>query len=309
MLAHVATATLLAEVLGQESRVLAQVVEHLRQARIVGDRFPCECRRELTEQPRTSQAPAPHHDTVGPGDLDHAHCVARGPDIAIAQHRNAQRCEFGLQARDRQPVSLPAIHLRGRATVQSHPGHTFFCCRAAGIEIGEMRIVDTHAHLDRHRPAARGTHSTGHDAAKEVALPRQRAAAALARHLGHRAAEVEVNVIGEVLVGDHPHGPLHHHRVDAVELHGPRCLLRGELHHLEGLGVPFDQGSRGDHLGDVQTSGPVRRERRARATAQDAECPIGDSSHRCQNDRGVEWQDRGHPRILAPRTGPASRPR
>ena len=42
--------------------------------------------------------------------------------------------------------------------------------------------------------------------AEEPAPPRQRRAAALAGDLGHRAAEVEVDVVGEVLVDDHPHG-------------------------------------------------------------------------------------------------------
>ena len=141
--------------------------------------------------------------------------------------------------------------------MQRNPRHTFFRSGSPGIKVREVRVVDAHAHLDRHRSATRGAHSTRHDAAEEIALPRQGTAPALASHLGHRAAEVEVDVIGEVLVGDHPHGLLHHHGVDAVELHRARSLLGGELHHLESLGVPFDQGTRGDHLGDVQAGRTV----------------------------------------------------
>ena len=66
-----------------------------------------------------------------------------------------------------------------------------------------MVVVDAHAHLDRHRDAAvRGRDRRPDDRAEQLALPRQRRAAALAGHLGHRAAEVEVDVVGQVL-GDH----------------------------------------------------------------------------------------------------------
>ena len=43
------------------------------------------------------------------------------------------------------------------------------------------------------------------DVAEQVDAPRQRRAAALAGHLGHRAAEVEVDVVGQILLDDHPH--------------------------------------------------------------------------------------------------------
>ena len=43
------------------------------------------------------------------------------------------------------------------------------------------------------------------DRREQPAPPRQRRAAALAGDLRHRAAEVQVDVVGQVLVDDHPH--------------------------------------------------------------------------------------------------------
>ena len=54
-------------------------------------------------------------------------------------------------------------------------------------------------------PAARTARRD--DVAEQVALPRQRRAAALAGDLGDRAAEVEVDVVGAVLGDEHAHGP------------------------------------------------------------------------------------------------------
>ena len=61
-----------------------------------------------------------------------------------------------------------------------------------------MVVVDALAHLDGDRHGAVGAAPT---AARTISpnssrLPRQRRAAALAGHLGHRAAEVEVDVVG-----------------------------------------------------------------------------------------------------------------
>ena len=62
------------------------------------------------------------------------------------------------------------------------------------------------------------------DLAEQPELPRQRRAAALAGHLGHGAAEVEVDVVGAVLGDEHRDGVRDRRRVDAVELDGARRL-------------------------------------------------------------------------------------
>ena len=47
------------------------------------------------------------------------------------------------------------------------------------------------------------------DRREQPALVRQRGAAALAGDLGHRAAEVQVDVVGQVLLDDHPDRAAH----------------------------------------------------------------------------------------------------
>ena len=116
------------------------------------------------------------------------------------------------------------------------------------------------------------------DHRQPVALVGQRRSPALAGHLGHRAAEVEVDVPDRVL-GDQDPGRLgHDHRVHAVELDRADPLAGVELQHGQGLGVPLDQPARGDHLADVEPGAllpaelPVRR--------------VGDPGHRRQHHRG-----------------------
>ena len=72
------------------------------------------------------------------------------------------------------------------------------------------------------------------DLAEQAALPRQRAAAALAGHLGDRAAEVEVDV-GDAVLGAQDLGGLADvDRVGAVELHRAHRLQLVEDQHRPG---------------------------------------------------------------------------
>ena len=61
-------------------------------------------------------------------------------------------------------------------------------------------------------------HRGGHDLAEQPALERQRGAAAAPGHLGHRAAEVHVDVVGHALVDDHLGRGIGGVRIDGVEL-------------------------------------------------------------------------------------------
>ena len=69
--------------------------------------------------------------------------------------------------------------------------------------------------------------------AEQPALPRQRPAAALAGHLGHRAAEVEVDVAHAVLGAQDLGGLADVDRVGAVELHRPHRLELVEDQHRQ----------------------------------------------------------------------------
>ena len=71
-------------------------------------------------------------------------------------------------------------------------------------------------------PAARAARVTMSRNSSE--LPRQSGAAALAGDLGDGASEVQVDVVGAVLVDEHPHRALDGRGVHAVELDRARRL-------------------------------------------------------------------------------------
>lgn len=107
----------------------------------------------------------------------------------------------------------------------------------------------------------------------EVPIP------AFAGHFGHRAAEVEVNVVGPVFFDQHPYCLPYGHRVDSVELNRPRCFIGFVVDDPHAFGAAFDQCAGGHHFGDVEAS--------AVFAAQTAEGRVGDPSHGCQHNRGV----------------------
>ena len=95
---------------------------------------------------------------------------------------------------------------------------------APGVEERLVLVVDADAHLHRQRqPAAGGLVDGGvHDPLEEPPLVGQRRPAAATGDLGDGAAEVQVDVVGEVLVDDHPHRGADDGRVDTVELQRAR---------------------------------------------------------------------------------------
>jgi hypothetical protein len=117
------------------------------------------------------------------------------------------------------------------------------CCDAAGVEEGEVVVVDALAglHRDRHAVALAGSDRCLEDLAEQGALPGQRRAASLAGHLGYGAAEVEVDV-GHAVLGAQDLGRLADvRRVGAVELDRADVLAVVEDQHLPGGGVALDQ--------------------------------------------------------------------
>ncbi len=151
----------------------------------------------------------------------------------------------------------------------------------SGVKVGLVVLVDADPHLDRHRDVAPGAllDDGRDDRPEKVALPREGRAATLAGHLGHRAAEVEVDVVGAVLLHEDSRGRPGRHRVDGVELHRARLLVGVVLDQAHRLGVALDQCARGDHLRDVEAVA-------AELPAQPPEGSVGDARHRRQDDRG-----------------------
>ena len=184
-----------------------------------------------------------------------------------------------------------------------------------------MLLVDAQTHLHGHRHLPRppdgansgltGAHRLGEDRRQQVSLPRQRRPTALAGHLGDRAAEVQVDVVGQILLHQDPHRGPHRGRIDPVELDGTHPLGRIGAHHRQSALVALHQGAGGDHLRDVQArrgqQAAVRRGQRtgmggpqrlrqgclSHLPAQAAEGGVGDSGHGGELDRGGhhQWPD------------------
>ena len=87
----------------------------------------------------------------------------------------------------------------------------------------------------------RRANGLGDDRGEEVTLPGQRRAPALAGDLGDGAAEVEVDVVGAVLVDEHPDRRADGAGVDAVELDAARVLVGVVRDEPEGLVVALEQ--------------------------------------------------------------------
>ena len=120
------------------------------------------------------------------------------------------------------------------------------------------------------------------DLAEQVELPGQRRSPALAGDLRHRAAEVEVDVVGAILGDEHRDRLAHRLRVDPVELDAAgrlRLVVTDEAH---ALGRPLDERAARDHLGDVEAGAVL--------AAQAPESRVRDARHRREHDRNVEFE-------------------
>ncbi len=211
---------------------------HLGESGTVALIVAVECVREVPEEPRPSLTAAADDDAVAAGARHHLQRVLGGEDVAVAEHRDAV-AEVVLEPGDRLPVRGPGVEVGGRAPVEGDRRDPGVAGGLPRVEVGVMVGVDALAHLHRQRdPAPVGfAHRGGDDRREEVLLPRQGRAAALPGDLGHRAAEVEVDVVGAVLLDEHAHGLPDRHRVDAVELDRARGLIRFVVDDAHALGA------------------------------------------------------------------------
>ena len=135
-----------------------------------------------------------------------------------------------------------------------------------------MLVVDADPELHRDGDVLGGLDGAADDLAEQGPLVRQRGAAAPPGDLRDRAAEVEVDVISEVLAADQLHGLADRRWIDSVELHRAGPLGGVEPDHPKGPGVSFDQSPAGDHLTDVQPGTVL--------AAQPSKRHVGDPGHR-----------------------------
>ena len=281
MLAELLAATLLPHVLRQQLGVPAHHRAHLAEGGQRRHVVAVEGGGQVAEEPRPAQAAAADDHACSTGLLDHAQRVGGLPDVAVAEDGNVHVVD---QARDGVPVGLAGVGLLDGAAVQGDGCDAGLLRDAARVEVGQVVVVEALAGLHRHRDVVRrcGGDGGAEDLPEQAPLPRQRSPAALAGHLGHRAAEVEVDVGHAVVGAEDLDGLADVDRVGAVELdRAHRLELVEDEHLLRGL-VTLDQSAAGDHLADVEAG-----------TLLGAEASVGrvgDAGHRGQHDRGLDAQ-------------------
>ena len=178
---------------------------------------------DVGEQPWTALAAAADRNTRATGFGDHRQRVVGTPNIPVAEDGNIK---LGNQLADAGPIGMPTVIFGGGARVQGDGLAAFLLRDVSGFEEGLMVMVDADADFGRDWYVGRVAHldHTLDDLTEQVRLPWQRGTATTTRHLGHRAAEVEVDMVGHVLVDDDFRGLLHNRGIDAVQLQRANLL-------------------------------------------------------------------------------------
>ena len=114
-------------------------------------------------------------------------------------------------------------------------------------------VVDADAefHRDGNVGAGYGLHRRRHNIAEESAFVGERGATAAAGDLGHGAAEVHVDVVGQVIVGHHASRLIRVFRVGCVKLEGAWVFVGAKGCHVARFFVAFDKSPGGDHFAYV----------------------------------------------------------
>ncbi len=276
MLAEGAHSRFFSKPTGEPLRVLEHQVGDLSELGRVLGFAPCEDVGQVAEQPRTPQAAAAHHHPVAAGDPHHPQRILCFPDVAVAQDGN--RADRRLQRRDGLPARFAGVQLCGGPRVERDRDTALVLGYTAGFEVGLVLVAHADAELDGHGNRTGVGHRCANDPAQQPGLERYRRPATPPRHLGHRASEVEVDVVDAVLADQPCHGLTQVVGVDAVELKAAGLLLWGEIGELVGSPIALDESPGGDHLADAQPG--------AEAPAERSEGSVGDPRHGSQDDRG-----------------------
>ncbi len=189
---------------------------------------------------------------------------------------------WAFERGDGVPPGRPAVQLLGRAGVEGHRSHALLLGDAAGVQVGEQRVVHAHAELDRDGDGSRCRHRSSDDVAEQGGANGKGRATPLAGHLRDGATEVHVDVVHAHLIDEVAHGRAERARISAVELHRPGGFGAVEAEHGQSALVALHEGAGRDHLGHVEP-GPEPR-------ADPPERSVGHTGHRSQHHRGIDGE-------------------
>ena len=211
---------------------------------------------QITKQPRLAQTTATNDHTIATGFGDHSQRIVGAPNIAVAQHRDALNLLF--QRGDGLPPGAWRIVLLGSAGVECNHHRAGITTNFARVYICDQVVVDAHAKFARNRNAVptAGTHRCPHDFGQQILFQGHSGATALARDLGGRATEVQVDVIHQIFTTQHLDRFFDDDGVAAVQLQTAKRFVGGERHHRTSARIAVDQRSRHDHFVDIHQPWP-----------------------------------------------------
>ena len=188
-------------------------------------------------------------------------------DVAAAEHRDADRL---LDPGDLGPVGGPLVLLAAGPAVHGDRRDAGVLQRSrqlGGVDRGRVPS-EAHLHGDRDTRTA-STIAADHPGGR-AHVAGKRGAAAPADHLGHRAAEVDVDEHGAALDADLG-GVGHHRGIAADQLGRDRRHLAREIEQMQRRVGAAHHRLGGDHLGRHQAG--------AELAAELAAGRVGDADH------------------------------
>ena len=274
MAACVQDAALLVDAFHVDAQLLFQHVQLLVEVEAVVHHIVIDIIAYLFEDPRTAKGGAAHHDGIHAIAFEGRLGLLGRGDVAVADDGDVD-ARVALHLANQGPVGLAGVHLCAGAAVDGQRLDAAVLQLLGQLGDDELVLVPAQARLHGNGQL-HGVHHLLGDLQQFGDVLQHAGAGALASHLLHRTAEVQVDEVWTGLLNDL--GRLDHClHVAAVDLnaHGALFVADGEL-LLGGLHVA-NQGFSAHKLGIDH--------RGAKALAQQAEANVGNIFHRCQKHR------------------------
>ena len=143
-----------------------------------------------------------------------------------------------------------------------------------------MVVINADSDLCGYGDAGRLAHGnhTLNEFSKDVSFPGQGRTTTAASDFGHRAAEVQIHMVGHVFIDHDFRGLFGDGGIHTVELQRTNLLATGKMAQTQSLGVARHEGACGNHFGHVETVGTI-------FLTDHAEWPVGHTRHRRQHHR------------------------
>ena len=182
---------------------------------------------DVGEQPRAALAAAPDGHTVAAGLLNHGERIIGTPDVAVAEHGDV-KCL--LELGDAGPIGMPAIIFGGGARVQGDSRTPLLLRETSGFKEGLVLVVDADANLGGDGDARRFAHPNyaADEFGEQIGFPRQGGASPATGDFGHRATEIQVHMVGHVLVHHDLRGLFDNGGIHSIQLQRADILAGSE---------------------------------------------------------------------------------